>query len=234
MPTHSTKSYRVGGTAPLILNLGIIWRQVVRLKHSAALHPGQQPLVPLNRRLGGPGAGLEDLEKKKIVLPLLGFKLCPKTVLQIHILNSCNFLKVSSTQFTVKTPHLQLCIIVLSRCQHVWHFTVIQQWRMGWCCTVSLLIFCDPNLVSGQCLQVPVLIKIFPDFWNADQYLPPLDMKCHNLRFRSHLFPHHTRQSQSCLFLDLRSSFPVHQNSCIESTTNTSGTTNQHDLLSST
>jgi len=54
-------------------------------------------------------------------------------------------------------------------------------------------------------------------------------------RWRSHLFPHHIRHSQPCLFLDLRSSFPVHQNSCIESTSKATATlepeTTQHNSL---
>jgi len=91
-----------------------------QLHASAALHPGQEPLVPLNRRLGGPRSRSGGSGEEKFVLPLQGFKPCMKPVLQIHILNPCNFLKVSSTQFTVKTTHLQLCIIFLSPCQHVW------------------------------------------------------------------------------------------------------------------
>jgi len=42
-------------------------------------------------------------------------------------------------------------------------------------CTVS-----KTSTFPGSVYKVPVLIKAFPDFWNADQYLPPLDMKCRN------------------------------------------------------
>jgi hypothetical protein len=106
---------------------------------SAALHPGKQPLVPLTRRLGGPRSRSGGSGEEKIVLPLPGFKPCVKTVLQIHIWNTCNFLKVPSTQFTVKTPHLQLCITFLSRCQHVWYFTTLADGVVLYSFTVELL-----------------------------------------------------------------------------------------------
>jgi hypothetical protein len=47
-----------------------------QLHASAALPPGKEPQYPLDRRLGGPGAGLDDMEKK-IFLTIPGLKLHP-------------------------------------------------------------------------------------------------------------------------------------------------------------
>jgi hypothetical protein len=42
------------------------------------LYPwGKRPHYPLDRKLGGPRAGLEDMEKRKKFLILLGLKLQP-------------------------------------------------------------------------------------------------------------------------------------------------------------
>jgi hypothetical protein len=62
---------------PTILRtaLSTSWR-CGQLHASAALHPGKEPLYRLNRRLGDPRAGLDDVENWKFLI-LLGIELRP-------------------------------------------------------------------------------------------------------------------------------------------------------------
>jgi hypothetical protein len=66
---HVMKTYPV----PSILNLGTRWRWVVSFTTPAALPPGKETLVPLDRRLGGPQSqcGRGGEEKNSQPLPEL-------------------------------------------------------------------------------------------------------------------------------------------------------------------
>jgi hypothetical protein len=61
-----------GRIDPRFLDLGTSWRLVVR-----SLYPwGKSPRYPLDRRLGGPIAGLDDVKKRQF-LTLPGLELRP-------------------------------------------------------------------------------------------------------------------------------------------------------------
>jgi hypothetical protein len=65
-----------GGIDPHIVDLGIGWRWVVSFTPLLLYPRGKSPLVPSDRRLGGPRAGLDDVEKRKF-LTVPGLELRP-------------------------------------------------------------------------------------------------------------------------------------------------------------
>ena len=69
IPVQAMKAFRVsGGVSPLILNLGTRWKSVVNFMPSL-FFPGKEPRCALSRRLDGPRAILDFLEKRKISFP---------------------------------------------------------------------------------------------------------------------------------------------------------------------
>jgi len=66
---HAMRTYRGSiSLSPLILNLGIIWRQVINITPSPSTS-WTEAWKLLNRRLGGSRAGLDILVKRKSVAP---------------------------------------------------------------------------------------------------------------------------------------------------------------------
>jgi hypothetical protein len=68
IPFHTLKAYRGSRSiAPLIFNLDARCEWLI--SHPSHFIPGKEPLCPLNRRLGGPCAGVDILENRKVSYP---------------------------------------------------------------------------------------------------------------------------------------------------------------------